>query len=228
MVRKTDSGKKSVENPRIARRERRRAQSREEILEATRVVLKRVGTHGLTLELVAQELELTKAALYYYFPSKDALLFATLHAELRTEADAIAEAVEKTDSGGEALHALIQTSVEHYSKRLDSFRLAYLYGQVAGSDAPKPTADMLDHVRPINDLVYGSVERKLEADGPAGTSSFHARRLAFLAHMAAVGLLTMKGMVEAADDPLIHSDADLVKELSEIFELAARERLRGC
>ena len=181
----------------------------------------RDGTAGFTLEAVAQELQLTKAALYYYFPSKSVLLFEALHAELRSEAEAIAEAVERTESGSEALRALIETVLGHYGKRMDAFRLAYLYGQVAGPATVRPTPEMFEKVRPINDLIYGSVQRKLEADGGAQRTRPHPRRLAFLAHMATIGLLTMKGMVEAYDDPLIHSDADLLEDLAQALEAAA-------
>lgn len=207
-----------------ARRERRRAQLREEILEATRVVLKRDGV-AFKLEAVAQELELTKAALYHYFPSKDALIFAAVHAELLDEARAIAEAVERAETGAEALRALIATSVEHYANRLDEFRLAYLYAQVNHQQLDKPTQEMLEEIRPMNAMIYGTVQKKLEADGPSASADMpDPRRLAFLAHVAAVGLMTWKGMVEAADDPLIHSDADLVNDLAVAFEAAEAMR----
>ena len=55
------------------RRERRRDQVREEILDATRSVLLQRGLTGLTLAAVAKEVQLTKAALYHYYPSKEAL-----------------------------------------------------------------------------------------------------------------------------------------------------------
>lgn len=215
-----ENGKQDL---RVARRERRRAQVRNEILEATRTILTREGTSGFTLEAVAQELQLTKAALYYYFPSKDALLFEAVHSELRSEAERIAKAVEPAASGKAALRTLIETSFEHYRGRLDAFRLAYLYQQVAGPETVHPTAEMLEAVRPINDLIYGSVQRKLESDGGETTEEERSqmRRLAFLAHMAVLGVLTMKGMVEAFEDPLVHSDEELLADLVSAFEAAS-------
>ncbi|MBK8593700.1 MAG: helix-turn-helix transcriptional regulator, partial [Sandaracinaceae bacterium] len=49
--------------------------SREEIIDAVRRVLFRDGLAATTLLAVAREVGLTKAALYYYYPSKDAMLF---------------------------------------------------------------------------------------------------------------------------------------------------------
>ena len=68
---------------RTARRERRRNRSREEILTAARTVLLREGIAGITLDAVAKEVGVSKTALYYYFPSKDALLFELVYGNLR-------------------------------------------------------------------------------------------------------------------------------------------------
>jgi hypothetical protein len=35
--------------------------------------------------------------------------------------------------------------------------------------------------------------------------------MAFLAYLAAIGLRTMKGMVESAEDPLLYSDDKLIQ-----------------
>ena len=44
---------------------------------------------------------------------------------------------------------------------------------------------------------------------------------AFLAFVSALGLLTMKGLVEPLDEPLICSDEQLIEGLSRIFTAAA-------
>ncbi|MBK6696775.1 MAG: helix-turn-helix transcriptional regulator [Myxococcales bacterium] len=69
----------------MARRERRRERSREEIVEAARRVLLRDGIAATTLDAVAKEVGLTKAALYYYYPSKDALLFEIIFGVLEAQ-----------------------------------------------------------------------------------------------------------------------------------------------
>ena len=92
---------------RESRKERRREQVREEILDATKAVLLTSGLPGLTLAAIARELELTKAALYYYFPSKDALVFELLYRALESQAEVVQNAVQDTTSGADALEALM-------------------------------------------------------------------------------------------------------------------------
>ncbi len=45
--------------------------------------------------------------------------------------------------------------------------------------------------------------------------------MAFLAYLAAIGLLTMKGMVESVGDPLLYSDEQLIDGFARVFEAAA-------
>ena len=73
--------KSSAETKRSARTERRREQTRTEILSATREVILRDGVQDFAIASVAEELGLTKPALYYYFDSKEALMFEFLLAE---------------------------------------------------------------------------------------------------------------------------------------------------
>src|SRR5690606_21070742 len=117
-------------SPRVARRERRRERSREEIVEAARRVLLARGIAGTTLDAVAVEVGLTKAALYYYYPSKEALFFDVMFSAIAEQASAIDRAVEATESGGEALAAIIRESVRTFAPRLDDFRLAFLQPQI--------------------------------------------------------------------------------------------------
>lgn len=209
----------------MQRLERKRARSRDEILEATKRVMLRDGT-GVTLDAIAEEVGLTKAALYYYYPSKDALLFEIIFQILVAEATATRDAVAETKDGPEALGAVIRTTVEQYAPRLGDFRLAFLHGQVAPPQAKELLPAFFERIRPLNDLIYGHAARKLEADGKETRSGVPPRRLAFLAHMAALGLLTMKGMVESVGDPLVYSDEQLIADFSKIFAVAAQPARR--
>lgn len=70
----TQSGSRS-RSPRVARKRKERQLS---ILRSAAVVFAEVGYHGASLEDIAERLDLTRASLYHYFPSKDALLSACL------------------------------------------------------------------------------------------------------------------------------------------------------
>lgn len=208
---------------RLARRERRREQSREEILSAARQVLLRSGIAATTLEAVAKEGGLSKATLYYYFPSKDALLFELVHGVMEEHAHAVHDRVETTATGAEALRAIVRETLTRYSSRLDDFRLAYLHGQVAGQNAVHFTPEQFARVRPLNDLLFAGAARKLSSDSRRKSvrARVEPRLLAFLAFVSSIGILTMKGMVESLDDPLIYSDEEMLESLSRIFEAAA-------
>lgn len=212
-----------MEAARKARRERRRERSREEILDAARVVLLRNGIAGTTVEAVARELGMTKTALYYYFRSKDALLFELIYTVFDAHARAVHDAVEKAGSGAAALRAILTETVTDFASRLDDFRLAYLFGQVAGHRAVHFDDKQFARIRPLNDLFYAGAAQKLASKGAkrAGRGRVEPRLLAFLAHVAAIGLLTFKGMVESVDDPLIYSDQQLVEGMARVFEAAA-------
>jgi AcrR family transcriptional regulator len=212
-----------TQSTRLARREQRRNRSRKEILEAARQVLLRNGIAGTTLEAVAREVGVTKAALYYYFPSKDALFFELVFGNLESQAQAVHDAVEKSTTGADALGAIVRESVEVFAPRLDDFRLAFLQAQVAGQGAVHFDAQQFARIRPLNELWFAGAVRKLNEDRMKrpGRAKVEPRLLAFLAWLASIGLLTMKGMVESLDDPLLYSDEQLIEGFARVFAAAA-------
>jgi AcrR family transcriptional regulator len=208
---------------RAARRERKRGQSREEILEAARRVLFKNGIGAMTLDAVASEVGMSKTGLYYYFASKDALVFELVYGVIEAQAKAVAGGVEQASDGGGALRAIIGETVGAFAPRLDDFRLAFLFGQVAGAGALNWDRDQFARIRPLNDLLFAKateVLREERAERPS-RAAVEPRLMAFLAYLAAIGLLTMKGMVEPMEDPLLYSDEELVDGFARVFEAAA-------
>ncbi|MBK7580481.1 MAG: TetR/AcrR family transcriptional regulator [Myxococcales bacterium] len=193
------------------------------MVEATHRVLQRNGIAATTLEAVAKEVGLTKAALYYYYPSKDALLFEIVFGAIEAQALAVHAAVAEAKNGGEALRAIVRETVSTFASRMDDFRLTYHYGQTAGPGAVRITPEQLARIRPLNDLAYAGAAAILSEDRKRGRgrARVEPRLMAFLANIAAVGLLTMKGMVESHGDPLLYSDEQLIDGLARIFEAAA-------
>jgi AcrR family transcriptional regulator len=210
-------------SPRIARRDRRRERSRDEIVEAAQRVLVREGIAGTTLEAVAKEVGLTKAAIYYYFSSKDALLFELMYSAFSAQARVIHDEVEKTQSGGEAVSAIIRAMVTTFAPRMDDFRIAFLHGQLARPGSVTIEPEQFARIRPLNDLAYAGATKRLVDDWAKqrGRANVEPRIMAFLAQVAAIGLLTVKGMVESVGDPLLYSDEQLIDALSRIFDAAA-------
>jgi AcrR family transcriptional regulator len=209
-------------SPRIARRNRRRERSREEIVSAARRVLLKNGIAATTLDAVAEEVGLTKAALYYYYPSKDALFFDVMFGVLDAQTTAVHDAVATATRGGEALRAIIRETVRSFAQ-LDDFRLTFLQSQVVKPGTVRLTPEQFARLRPLNDRLYGGAARLLTEDfkSARGHARVEPRLMAFLAGAAAIGLLTMKGLVESVGDPLLYSDETLVEGLSRVFEAAA-------
>jgi AcrR family transcriptional regulator len=207
---------------RAARKERRRDRTREEILAAARKVLIGSGVGAMTLEAVAAEAGMSKTGLYYYFPSKDALVFELIYATLERQARAVEDAVEEASDGGDALRAIIRETVRYFAPRLDDFRLAFLFGQVAAAGEIAWSDEQFARLRPLNDLLLAGASARLRAEwkGQKGRAGVEPRLLAFLAFLAAVGVLTVKGMVERVDDPLLYSDEELTEGLARIFAAA--------
>ena len=183
----------------------------------------RSGVAATTLEAVAREVGVSKPTLYYYFASKNALLFELIFGALTAEAQAIHDGVEKARSGAEALGVIIRESVNAFTPSLDDFRLAFLHGQVAAPGSVHFDAQQFARIRPLNDLRYAGAAKKLREEQLARPSraNVHPRLMAFLAWISAIGLLTVKGMVESLEDPLIYSDDQLIEGLERIFEAAA-------
>lgn len=218
------NSKGGIRSKREARNERRRDQTRAEILDTARDAILRKGLAGFTLADVAEELALTKPALYYYFDSKESLLFEVLLREWVESAAEVQAAVERTESGADAVEGLMRTVFERYRDRLEVFMLHYRLGP-GGEFADIVGPEQTERIHPINDMLYEGAEVRLRADQRTGAfpRDRNPRRFAFTAHMAVVGLLNMKAIAVSARDPLLHSDDDLIDDLCVTFRHAATQ-----
>ena len=207
---------------REARSERRRNQTRAEILDTARDVLLDLGLAAFTLSAVAGELGLTKPALYYYFESKEGLLFELLLREWVESATEVHAAVDTTESGADAVEQLMRTVFDRYRDRLELFVLFFKMGP-GGEFEAIIGPEELERIRPINDMLYGGAEARLRADQRTGgfPKKRDPRRFAFTAHTAVIGLLNMKAIAASAKDPLIHGDDDLINDICTTFRDAA-------
>jgi AcrR family transcriptional regulator len=212
--------KSAAKTKRNARTERRREQTRDEILDATRAIILRDGVDRFAISSVAEELGLTKPALYYYFDSKEALMFEFWLREWVGVAEEVQAAVEETDNGADAIETLMRTVFNRYRDELPLFmhthRMAPM-GDLSVLVGPKE----LERIHPINDMLYKGVETRLRADQRAGRFSKkrNARRFAFTAHTSVIGVLNMMAMVSTSADPLVHKDQDLIDELCQTYRL---------
>ena len=183
----------------------------------------RDGFLDFSLSAVAEDLGLTKPALYYYFESKRQLMFELFLREWIESAAEVQAAVEETESGADAVEALMRTLFERYRRRPELFLLGYQRQHTELRDLVG--AQELERIRPVNDMLYAGAEKRLQADQTVGSfpRDRDPRSFAFLAHTSVIGLLNMKAIVESVGDPLVHRDDDLIDGLCRTFRDAAGE-----
>lgn len=207
-------------SPRV---QQKRRQARHEILQAAQKILHAGGTEAITLDAVAGALGMTKQALYHYFPSKEALLRSLVTSFVDDEIEVLVRAVEASASREATLGTLIQAFYNHYINNLGAFRAVYCQSQLYS--APGRVLDketIRDNINPRTQRLFDSLEARLSSDSVSNAQRERLRRLAFTAWTAALGLVTMLGVADAVQDPLVHTDKDLLETLVTVFDEAAR------
>jgi AcrR family transcriptional regulator len=203
-------------SPRV---QQKREQARREILEAAQGLLQDGGLEAVTLASVAGELSMTKQAIYHYFTSKEALVRSLVTELIDDEVGALIEAVESADSSAAPLGILIRAFYDHYINNLDSLRTVYCQSQLYA--APNQGVDketVREEINPRTQHLFDRLEARLVADRTMSKSKRERlRRLAFTAWTSALGLMTMLGIADALNDPLVHTDEDLIDTLTEVF-----------
>jgi len=215
---------KSPAAKRQARQKKRHSQTRTEVLDAAAKLVLNEGVSGFRLEALGDELGLTKQAIYYYFKSKESLLFELVLRENFEMASEVEAAIAKTETDIEGLEALMRTVFNRYRNRMDLYKLAYHnfptcdFKTLVGEEA-------LERVRPVNDMLYAAVETRLRARQKRRQfpKTRNPRRFVFNAHMAVIGILNMMSIAQAAQDPLIHNEQDLIDDIFETFKTSMRQ-----
>ncbi len=203
--------------------ERKHAQARRDILEAAEGILLSGGPEAVTLGSVGGELSMTKQALYHYYSSKEALVRALVTTLVDKEVESLIAAVEKTDSDADVLGAMIRSFYNHYIGRLGAFRSVYCQSQFySGPGASVDQDTVRNEINPRTRHLFDVLEDRIASSSASKSQRQQMRQLAFAAWLSALGLLTMLGVAEAVDDPLVHSDEDLLSTLSNVFNAAAK------
>ncbi len=204
---------------RSARVERKHAQARKEILEVAQAILLQGGADAVTLASVAGELGMTKQALYHYFPSKEALARSLVAALVDNEIEALIATVKDVDSGQKSLGTLIRAFYDHYIDRLDAFRFVYCQSQLyRGTGAGLDQDTIKKEINPSTRQLFDVLEAQIADSSASKTQRKRMRELAYTAWLSALGLVTMLGVADAVNDPLVHTDEDLLDAMSSVFD----------
>jgi AcrR family transcriptional regulator len=109
------------------RRERLRAQTLQEIEDASFAIIDADGVHALSIAALARSMAMSAPAVYRYFPSRDALLTHLIDQSYRQLATAMSQALE---GGRRAPRTRVRLLVAAY--RDWALRYAYRYGMLFG------------------------------------------------------------------------------------------------
>jgi len=211
-----------MNNKAVSRVERRRQQTRQEIIETTWKIIDENSLANLSVDAVAKAMGITKPAIYYYFPSKQVLLQALIVEALSIEVDQLCAAIDEAKTGTQALGMVVRTFVNYYSQHTDRFRLVYLQSQLVGlSKLGINSESTKELIHPYTNIFFDKLVAKLDEDRERGelASQLNPRRLAMTAHLAGIGVMTMKGVADSAQDPLKFSDEELIEEYTQLFLL---------
>ena len=107
----------------LSRREREKAQHRQEILNAAIQVFAEKGFHSATLDEIAQKAEFSKAALYLYFSNKEDLLFNIIDETFGKLFEYGREIFSRNVSFKDSLHELFDRIAEGIFNNPDPFVL---------------------------------------------------------------------------------------------------------
>ena len=199
----------------------KRERMRQEVLEAAKALLLAEGPDAVTLGAVSSRLRMTKPAIYHYFPSKEALTRSLVASLIDEEIEKLETAVEEAGSGENPIGAMIRAFHAHYRTNLHAFR--FVYGQLQlytkpelGIDAEMVRSEITPRTRHLFDLM----ESRLASGDQGSRERRSMRRLAFVAWMSVLGLLTMIAIAEGMDDPLLYPDEELLDTITSAFEQA--------
>ncbi|WP_342129245.1 TetR/AcrR family transcriptional regulator [Hydrogenophaga sp. OTU3427] len=98
-----------------------------QLLEIACRLFARQGYKGTSLRDIAEEAQITKAALYYHFPNKEALYQQIVLESTKALVEAVREAVAQAQTPVEKVRAFMLTSAEVFERTRDAW--------VAGSNA---------------------------------------------------------------------------------------------
>ena len=139
----------------------RRTVMRDEVIRAATRLFKENGVRSVSLQSIADELGMTKGALYHYFSSRDDLLRHVFGDWTTETTEGLRERIADSDSATEQLRDYVRFHVSSVANDLDLYSLSF------ASEAELP-ADVRAEFRRLkrkSDTVLREILRKGIADG---------------------------------------------------------------
>jgi AcrR family transcriptional regulator len=93
----------------IGRKERKKEETKQKIIKVTMTLIKQNGFDNITMEQIAEEVDIAKGTLYNYFPAKEAILEEFIN---RTSGERNAERIRRLPGMGNTRSRMITTYCE--------------------------------------------------------------------------------------------------------------------
>lgn len=187
--------------------------TKDQILEIARNLLVSDGLAGVSFDAIARQLNRTKQAVLYWYPTKQDLLAAMFLPYLEAEADVATKAVAGATDRNTAIAGFVRAVARYHFDHLDRFRMMYLLPQTLRSSAgAAQDSDLLQRVHLITGQMYTALAERLEAAPDI------ARQEAFAIHSAVLGTALMFGLGDSLNDPMKHPAKDIVDALIAILQ----------
>jgi AcrR family transcriptional regulator len=202
-----------------ARVAQKRERAEREILKIAQSIVTESGPAAVTLASVAGRLGMTKQSLYHYFSSKEALIRALVATLLDQEVDVLLAAIAQQKADKKVLGTLIKAYYVQYADNLGAFRAIYCCTQMYApfkSDLDEIT--LREEIHPRTRKLFDVLEHRIAGDRADRAKRKRARQLAFTAWTSALGLITMLGVADATNDPIVHPGGALLRTLSAVFD----------
>jgi AcrR family transcriptional regulator len=152
----------------MSRRERLRAQTLEEIKDASFAIIDADGVHALSIAALARSMAMSAPALYRYFPSRDALVSHLVTLSYQQLADALSQSVEGSRRSPRARVRLLAAAYRDWALR-HRRRYGMLFGERAGDLPDDVTAKTpLDQAMALLIDLLTAVEDSAQADDGSG------------------------------------------------------------
>ena len=187
---------------------------RSEIIAIARNFLARASLSEFTLDDVADALDVTKPAIYHYFPNRDALMRAAVAEGFVEHGRVLMEAARQSADGPAVLQAITTAFVDHYRDRLEYFRLDFAWSQVFG-DPEATQLVILPLFNQLTDVVAEKLRRGCDL------SPLRARQMCVVAWTSGIGLVSALSVTAASGTSLAHPTDSLLRVINGAMQAGA-------
>ncbi|KRA29839.1 hypothetical protein ASD81_19185 [Nocardioides sp. Root614] len=134
---------------------------RDEVIRVATRLFKEKGIRGVSLQAIADEVGLTKGALYHYFSGRDDLLRQVVGDWITQEFESVRDLVSSSGTATEQLRAYVRYHVSSVANNLDLYSLTYS----SESEFPADIQDEFRKLKRQSDTLLKSILSQGVAEG---------------------------------------------------------------